>query len=150
MLHNYEVLNRTEMQLWDPYIRSGIDKLESVQKFALKLVSHQWDANYDHLLELTNVPRLSERRLHLKLVQIYNIIHKLCYFPEDMFQMREAHSERLASCRTDIVHRPFARTSFTTHLYPVVSLLLKMSRCAPIACLHLNVCFILINISIDY
>ena len=31
-------------------------------------------------------------------------------FPEDVFQMREAHSERLA--RTDIVHRPFARTNY--------------------------------------
>ena len=97
-------------QLWDPYTQIGIDRLESVQKFALKLVAHQWNANYDHLLELTNVPRLSERRLHLKLAQVYKIIHKLCYFPEDVFQMREAHSERLA--RTDIVHRPFARTNY--------------------------------------
>jgi hypothetical protein len=38
-------------QLWDPYIQSDIDKLESVQKFALKLVTHQWDTNYDILLE---------------------------------------------------------------------------------------------------
>ena len=30
-------------QLWDPYIQSDIDKLESVQKFAVKLVTHQWD-----------------------------------------------------------------------------------------------------------
>ena len=76
-------------QLWDPYtqIDIDIDKLESVQKFALKLVTHQWNANYyDHLLELTNVPGLSER-LHLKLAQVYKIIHKLCYFPEDVFQM---------------------------------------------------------------
>ena len=83
-------------QLWDPYIQNDIDKLESVQKFALKLVTHQWNANYDDLLELTDVPRLSERRLHLKLAQVYQIIHKICYFPEDVFQIQAAHSVRLA------------------------------------------------------
>ena len=43
-------------QQWDPYIQSDIDKL----KFALKLIIHQWNANYNNLLELTDIPRLSE------------------------------------------------------------------------------------------
>jgi hypothetical protein len=97
-------------QLWDPYIQSDIDKLESVQKFALKLVTHQWDTNYDNLLELTDIPKLSERRSHLKLVQVYKIIHNLCYFPEGVFQRQAAHSERLA--KTDTLRCPFARTNY--------------------------------------
>ena len=54
-------------QLWDPYIQSDMDKLEAVQKFALKLVSHRWDTSYEELLRLVDVPMLGERRLHLKL-----------------------------------------------------------------------------------
>ena len=62
-------------QLWDPYAQD-IYKLKSVQKFALKLVSHQWDSSYDELLSL-DVPKLSERRLNLKLAQVFKIVHGL-------------------------------------------------------------------------
>ena len=57
-------------QLWDPYAQKDIYKLESVQKFALKLVSHQGDSSYDELLSLVDVPKLSERRLNLKLAYV--------------------------------------------------------------------------------
>ena len=55
-------------QLWDPYMQNDIDKFESVQKFALKLATYQWDANYN---KVTDIPRLSERRLHL--AQVYKV-----------------------------------------------------------------------------
>ena len=34
-------------QVWDPYLKGDIDKLEEVQKFALKLISHRWDLGYE-------------------------------------------------------------------------------------------------------
>ena len=102
-------------QVWDLHIQSDIAKLEGVQKFAMKLVTHQWDANYDELLELADIPRLSERRLHLKLAQVYKIIHKLCYFPEDIFVRQAAHSERLV--RSDTILHPFARTNYFYHSF---------------------------------
>ena len=74
-------------QLWDPYTQNDVNKLESVQKFALKLVSHRWDAGYEELTRLVNVPMLSERRLHLKLVQVYKILHGLYDFPDDILQI---------------------------------------------------------------
>ena len=61
-------------QLRDPYTQNDINKLESVQKFALKLISHRWDASCEELIRLVNVPMLSKRRLHLKLAQVYKII----------------------------------------------------------------------------
>ena len=97
-------------QLWDPYTQNDINKLESVQKFALKLVSHRWDASYEELTRLMNVPMLSERRLHLKLVQVYKILHGLCDFPDDILQIQLAHSSRLARAQT--LHCPFARTNY--------------------------------------
>ena len=44
---------------------------EAVQKFALKLISRRWDLGYEEMLSTANVPRLGERRLHLKLAQVY-------------------------------------------------------------------------------
>ena len=102
-------------QLWDPHTQNDMDKLEAVQKFALKLVSHRWDAGYEELLGLVNVPRLSERRLHLKLAQVYKIIHGLCYFPKGIFEMHTSHSDRLA--RADTLHCPFARTNYFFHSF---------------------------------
>ena len=102
-------------QLWDPYTQNDMDKLEAVQKFALKLVSHRWDASYEELLRLVNVPKLSERRLHLKLAQVYKIIHGLCYFPEDIFEMHTSHSDRLT--RADTLYCPFARTNYFFHSF---------------------------------
>ena len=49
-------------QLWDPYAQRDIYKLESVQKFTLQLVTHQWNSSYNELLSLVNVPRLRVRR----------------------------------------------------------------------------------------
>ena len=97
-------------QLWDPYVQNDINKLESVQKFALKLISHRWDASYQELTRLVNVPMLSTRRLHLKLAQVYKVLHGLCDFPEDIFQIQLAHSSRLARAQT--LHCPFARTNY--------------------------------------
>ena len=97
-------------QLWDPYTQNDVNKLESVQKFALKLVSHRWDAGYEELTRLVNVPMLSKRRLHLKLVQVHKILHGLCDFPVDILQIQLAHSSRLARAQT--LHWPFARTNY--------------------------------------
>ena len=99
-------------QLWDPYAQRDIYELESVQKFALKLVTHQWDSSYDDLLSLVNVPKLSVRRLNLKLAQVFKIVHGLCYFPDNIFRMQPSHSSRLS--RTDTIYCPFARTNLQT------------------------------------
>ena len=107
-------------QLWDPYAQKDIYKLESVQKFALKLVSHQWDSSYDELLSLVDVPKLSERRLNLKLAQVFKIVHGLCYFPDNIFRMQPSYSNRLS--RTNTIYCPFARTITITLLYRAASL----------------------------
>ena len=72
-------------QVWDPYLQGDTDRLEAVQKFALKLISRQWNLGYEQLVSITDVPKLSERRLHLKLAQVFKIVHSLCYFPEDIY-----------------------------------------------------------------
>ena len=58
----YNILVRPHLEyaspLWDPYLIKDIAKLESVQKFALKLCSKQWAMDYQDLIELMQLPLL--------------------------------------------------------------------------------------------
>ena len=103
-------------QLWDPYLQGDIDKLEAVQKFALKLISRQWHLGYEELLSIATISKLCDRRLHLKLAQVVKIINGLCYFPEENFVMQPAHSNRLL--RSDTLICPFARTNYFHSFVP--------------------------------
>ncbi len=67
---------------WDPHLAKDKKKLEDVQRFACRLASHQWDASYQDLLQLYELPTLEERRLHLKLGLMFKIINNLCYYPD--------------------------------------------------------------------
>ena len=82
-------------KLWMPYLQKDVQLLENTQKFALKLISHNWSISYQDLLSLLDLLTLSTRRLHLKLSQVYKIVYNLCHFPDHIFEERQAHSERL-------------------------------------------------------
>ena len=96
-------------QVWDPHLIRDKHKLESVQKFGLKFAARRWDAGYNELLDLFNLPTLEERRIHLKLGLLFKIIHNLCYFPhlpplrENVRDLRAPHDQQLAV--------PLARTN---------------------------------------
>ena len=96
-------------QVWDPHLQKDVQLLENVQKFALKLASHNWSMSYHDLLSLCDLPALSTRRLHLKLSQVYKIIYNLCYFPDHILEERQAHCERLRRSLT--LFQPFAHSN---------------------------------------
>ena len=50
--------------VWVPHTAK---ELESVQKFAVKMATHNWNASYQELQSLINIPTLERRRLELKL-----------------------------------------------------------------------------------
>ena len=103
-------------QLWDPYLQGDIDRLEAVQRFALKLVSRQWDLGYEELLNnVGDIPKLCNRRLQLRLAQVFKIIHGLCYFPEHVFVTQPSHSSRFQRSATILC--PFARTNYYFHSF---------------------------------
>ena len=87
LFEHYNILVRPHLEyaspLWDPYLIKDIAKLESVQKFALKLCSKQWDMDYQDLIELMQLPTLENRRLYLKLCTLYKIIHGHFYLPSE-------------------------------------------------------------------
>ena len=109
----YIALVRPHMEyacvVWDPYTHKSVKALEQVQAFACKMVSHRWDAGYEELLELLNIPSLQERRIHLKLGLLYKIIHGLCYFPDEVFTFRPNLHSRTMNPLT--LQQPFARTN---------------------------------------
>ena len=44
--------------IWDPHLIKDINKLENVQKFAIKMCLKQWDLGYQDLLDLSQFPTL--------------------------------------------------------------------------------------------
>ena len=67
------------------------------------------------MLSIANIPRLRDRRLQLKLAQVFKIVHGLCYFPDDVFTAQALHSSRLL--RSDTLLCPFARTNYYYHSF---------------------------------
>ena len=67
--------------VWDPYHKTEIEAIESVQKFALKMCLKSWSSNYEQLLLEARLPTLKVRS-ELSLGHLYKIINKLTYYPE--------------------------------------------------------------------
>ena len=67
--------------VWDPQKTTLCQKLEKVQKFALKVCSKNWSSDYEHLSNITNLPALSIRREYLKLTYLYQILNGSFIFP---------------------------------------------------------------------
>ena len=64
-------------QLWDPYTHRNTKRLETVQKFALKVIARCWDMNYEESLRSFNIPKLIDRRRVHKLSLVYRILYGL-------------------------------------------------------------------------
>ena len=89
--------------------------LEDVQKFGLRLASHRWDASYNELLDLFDLPSHEDRRLHLKLGLLFKIVQGLCYYPDvppfrvQPYSYRSNHSYQLVcpTANTNAYHFSF-------------------------------------------
>jgi hypothetical protein len=75
-------------QVWNPYKIGEVNSIESVQKFALRMCSKNWNAGYEELLELFSLPDLHQRRLYLDLCSMFRIVHGMFYFPSAVFVSR--------------------------------------------------------------
>ena len=93
--------------VWDPHLTKDTNKLESVQKFALKMCLKQWDLGYQDLLDLSQLPTLENRRLYLKLCTFYKIIHGYFYFPPNVF-VPQVSRQRYS---LPLMHQPHAHTN---------------------------------------
>ena len=73
--------------VWSPHLAKDTDLIEGAQKFALRIASKQWSIanSYDDLLRDFEVPTLEKCRSDARLVILFKIIHKYCYFPGNIF-----------------------------------------------------------------
>lgn len=92
--------------VWDPFTAGSINKLESVQKFALRICFKQWNLGYQDLLDLTNCPSLLNGRLYFKLCTLYRIVHNLAYFPPNVVLPKQN-----SNTSVPLLYQPFARTT---------------------------------------
>ena len=74
--------------VWDPHLSKDITAIEDVHKFALRVCSKQWRASYECLLSTFHTSSMSERRLKLKLLTLYNIIHGNILLPSSPLALR--------------------------------------------------------------
>ena len=96
-------------EVWDPHTQKNRNKLEDIQKFACKIATRRWDLGYQELLELTGIPSLATRRLHLKLCTLYKIVYNLCSFPSGILVPRANYSQRTSHPLQ--FHQPHAYTN---------------------------------------
>ena len=76
--HLFVPILSTRVKSGTPTRLSGeINSLESVQKFALRMCTKQWNSSYDDLLQLCSLPTLQQCRLYLDLCTMFKIVQGL-------------------------------------------------------------------------
>ena len=98
------------VQVWNPYLAKDIQKLEAVQRFALRMCLKQWNSSYTDLLRESEVPELTERRKFLNLMYFYKTINGHIITSDNIITARHcSHNTRLSSQTT--YYRPLARSN---------------------------------------
>ena len=124
--------------VWDPYHKTEIEALESVQKFALKMCLKSWSTNYQQLLLEASLPSLKTRRSAQKLSHLYKIINKITHYPDaPIIRRKVPYSNRSINANTVCI--PHANTAAYQHsFYPKTlcawnSLPQEVTNCTSIA-----------------
>ena len=96
--HKYLDLLLTEYLTWSPHMA-------------------RWDASYQELPGLFQLPNLEERRLDLILGLLFKILHDLCHFPgiESFTTLQNYYPSRNSHCLQ--LNVPFAHTNSYKHSF---------------------------------
>ena len=92
-------------QVWDPYTVKNRQKIENIQKYALRICSGRWLASYEELLD---VPTLASRREYLRIISLHQYHTQHSYFPPGLLTQ-----PMTVATRSNISHQfkvPFAPT----------------------------------------
>ena len=74
--------------VWNPYLKTNIVKLESVQRYFTKRIKTLSSFSYGERLARLNLETLENRRLKADLVSYYKIFHGLSVFSPNYFDVR--------------------------------------------------------------
>ena len=104
--------------VWDPHHSTLIDKIEKVQRFALRMASKQWNSDYATLLAWSGLPTLQSRRRVLSLCFFAQSIHGVVHSTLPSLQLRSMDS-RLRSFDVCTFEIPFASSlSYQSSFFP--------------------------------
>ena len=85
--------------LWDPHHATHVDRLESVQRFAAKIVSKRWNrSEYDEALSRLKWERLSLRRKKQKILLCHRILLGNSIIPSSTFTPHPTPHLRHTNC----------------------------------------------------
>ena len=100
--------------VWSPSLKGEIDKLEEVQKFALRVCLKSWDKNYDDLLLNSELPSLQKRRVLASLCHLYKILRGLTEhdFDEAPLQPQSSVYNTHSSCKSMLTLPQFRTSSY--------------------------------------
>ena len=115
--------------MWSPEHMKDINKLENVQKFALRVCTKQWNSPYEDLIDMCHLPELRTRRNHLSLGLLHKIINEECILPNAPLTPYSSTLHILMQA-AHLLYRMHALMCFTTRssttlsLYGMLSLLM--------------------------
>jgi len=99
IVHFYKTIVRPILEynnfVWSPHLVNDIHKLESVQKFALRMTSREWSAPYEDLCIQFNLPTLATRRKNAMLIFCYKYINFINHVPLSIFPRKVRINPRL-------------------------------------------------------
>ena len=105
-------------QIWSPHLIKHVNQLEQVQKFALKVCFRQWSrlSSYSDLLQLSNLPQLTERRKFLNLCYLFKLVNKAIDFPNCPLTPRNLNYPNRQG-RTSLFVQPYASSNSFLHSF---------------------------------
>ena len=108
------------MQVWNPYLLKDIQKLETVQKFALRMYLKRWSSSYGELLSESDIPRFVDRRRLLCLMyhDFYKAINGHITTPDNIIVTCHCSYNTRSSSQTTY-HQPFDHSNmFRNSFFP--------------------------------
>ncbi len=101
--------------VWDPHHKHDIAKLDSVQRFAGRMVLRNWTADIADLLSTLGWSPLKVRRRNIELKVLYNILNNYSRIPQTAFTYHPHPSPRHP--HNKILFQPFVSTLSHCHSF---------------------------------
>lgn len=74
-IYHIRPILETNSEIWNPYSKNIISKIENVQKYFTRRLNDMWNKSYNERLKILNLELLESRRIKKDLVFIYKIIN---------------------------------------------------------------------------
>ena len=91
---------------WHPLNKTLTNRLESVQRFACRVILQTWDLDHQELLSRTSLPTLESRRDFYTVIHVFKILNNLSSAP-NVFTPHTRQDTRSNHSRS--LHIPFSR-----------------------------------------